>query len=46
LAGKDSEDDTTTASDLRLSRFDKPVSLAAPKDALDLQDLHASGTVA
>lgn len=42
----DSEDDTTTASDLRLSRFGEPVSLAAPKDALGLQDLRVDGTTA
>ena len=42
----DSEDDTTTAGDLRLSEFDKPVTLTAPKDAIGLEDLQASGTAA
>ena len=39
----DDKHDTTTASDLRFSRYDEPLALAAPKGALDLQSLLGSG---
>ena len=41
-----SADDTTTASDLRLSRFGVPVHLTAPPDAVDPRNLRPSGTIA
>jgi hypothetical protein len=41
-----SADDTTTASDLRLSRFGVPVHLTAPPDAVDPRDLRPAGTTA
>jgi hypothetical protein len=38
----DSEDSTTKTSDIRMSRFDQPVEIKAPADALDLSRLQGS----
>lgn len=41
-----SADDTTTASDLRLSRFGVPVHLTAPRAVIDPRNLRSGGTAA
>lgn len=40
------EDDTSTASDLRLSRFDEPVDIETPKGAIELPDDGSGGAPA